>query len=115
MGQTCMSDALAAGIPIFVLRRIVLDQPVVTHFEAARASCPCEVMAKMAILLQNESRPTNRHCCGGCCIRAIKADAFCINTRCFSLAFSGSLITPERITALATISEVIWSGGGTAW
>jgi len=34
------------------------SQPlVVTHFEVARASCPCEIMAKMAMPPQNESLP----------------------------------------------------------
>ena len=44
-----------------------------------------------------------------------QCQAFCMKTRYFSLAFSGSLTTPARTTALATISEVACSGGGTAW
>jgi hypothetical protein len=35
------------------------NQPIqaVVHFEVARASCPCEVMAKMAMPLQIEPLP----------------------------------------------------------
>jgi hypothetical protein len=32
----------------------------VTHFEVARASCPCEVMAKMAMPPQYEALPKGR-------------------------------------------------------